>query len=753
MKVYALLLLWICSAAAQVDPRGARPVVPNTRSEKCATQKEWPFCTDEEWGPKCPSGCRMQGLLENYDHGFLKRVERIRGLLDQSTNKHRSADQVSRQTFDFLREKLTIDSGNDNNYFDMAQTLRQRITEMKIKIDQQLQVLGALKERVKEQVADMQKLEVDIDMKLRTCKGSCKTYNSYSVDHEEYVALEKQMNQLDTLSNQNIESVGTLHVMKSRPLKDAVVSSIYKSKDAAAQQKTEDMFPQVNTVQLYLEAEGSSSSPATISKVPGTSLSPGTTPSDPSTSHKSITELGGDGGDPFTLGGGFDSLGQPAISTKSVSCTKRIRTVVVNTDDGPVQRMEEYMDGGPECQSFTKGGMGSLFPSLTSGTKTVHFTSSSKGSVVDPAGLDLGAFLTDNAEDDLPDFHARSVKSARVERQADYVGKDCVAAHQFHLNGESNGLFKIQAAATAAVVTVYCQQEGLMGGWLLAQQRETGAVSFNRTWAEYRNGFGNVDAQGSGEFWLVCLRLNQNGPQSLSHDRKRSYCRRKSQPPMCTDHDWTSRCPSGCRIQGLILEHEKKVENKLRNVCKMAKTYEDTAEKSMSTTAKIYHKSRENIINTTALHVRFVKGAEDLTKNLTSLRNQSKSLVVKMTELKENIQKQLEDLLRTEVEVDMRLRSCLGSCQSGFPFSVNLEDYVTLRSQTEQMNNGERKSDDAKLRTIPQIRTSPVDFGPEPSPVYKTLKTVLDEGLNLFEDLRPQRLKLDILDLSELEEN
>lgn len=41
-----------------------------------------------------------------------------------------------------------------------------------------------------------------------------------------------------------------------------------------------------------------------------------------------------------------------------------------------------------------------------------------------------------------------------------------------------------------------------MGGWLVVQQRESGSVSFNRTWAEYRDGFGSLDAQGKGEFWL-----------------------------------------------------------------------------------------------------------------------------------------------------------------------------------------------------------------------------------------------------------
>lgn len=47
-----------------------------------------------------------------------------------------------------------------------------------------------------------------------------------------------------------------------------------------------------------------------------------------------------------------------------------------------------------------------------------------------------------------------------------------------------------------------------MGGWLLVQQRDSGALSFNRTWAEYRNGFGSLDMQGKGEFWLGSQNLH-----------------------------------------------------------------------------------------------------------------------------------------------------------------------------------------------------------------------------------------------------
>ncbi|XP_054912139.1 fibrinogen alpha chain-like [Poeciliopsis prolifica] len=525
MKKLSLLLCLVSVAITQavlLDPRGARPVEPSTRDEKCATQREWPFCSDDDWNSKCPSGCRIQGLLDKNDHELLKKIAKIRSLLDQHKARHRSVDLVSKQTYDILREKLTLDTGNDNMYYDLAQTLRQRITEMKVRIERQHQALAALKSRVKDQVAEMLKLEVDIDIKLRSCKGSCGGHTVYQVDRDSYVTLDKQVNQLDAQAAQSVDTVRTLYVMKSRPLQDVIVDSRFKSKDVAAQ-RTEDLFPQVNTVQFILEEEGSSSSPATVSKVPGTSHS--TSPSSPSSSSsssgspsKSITELSGRGDGDFISG--FDGTGLAAppsmgVSTKTVSCTRTIRRTVVHTKDGPVERVEE-VGGGPGCDGtvgLSKGGLGSLFPTLGGSTSSSSFSSfhssGSKGSILadsksglNPFGTDFGAFMTDNTEDDLPDFHARSVKSAVVERQADFVGTDCVDVHQKHLKGEANGLFRIKPAGSMAAMEVYCHQEGIMGGWLLVQQRESGSVSFNRSWAEYRDGFGSVDALGKGEFWL-----------------------------------------------------------------------------------------------------------------------------------------------------------------------------------------------------------------------------------------------------------
>ncbi|XP_044039857.1 uncharacterized protein LOC122870120 isoform X2 [Siniperca chuatsi] len=527
-------LICVASALATVvDPRGARPVEQGTRADKCATQREWPFCTDDEWGSKCPSGCRIQGLMDKYDHSLLKKIEKIRSLLDQNRVKHRSTDQVSKQTYDFLKEKLILEAGNDNNYYDLAQSLRQRITDLKIKIDRQLRILGALKDRVKDQVVEMQRLEVDIDIKLRSCKGSCKGYSEYQVDQESYVALNKQINQLDSHSAQNIETVGTLYVMKSRPLQSVTVDSVFKSKNVegsmAGQQKA-DLFPEVKTVHLVLEEEGSSSSPATISKVP------------------------------------------------------------------------------------------------------------------------------------------------------------------------------------------------------------------------------------------VCTRLkqqNQDGRQPPRHTQtyRKQRCRAKSDVALCSDDDWVSKCPSGCRLQGLISQMESEVERKLRKVCKTAKMYEDAAEKSMTMTAHIYNNNRRDIVNRYTSELKFVEHAEGLARNLTSLRKRSSGMSQQLEELRRIVQKQMEDLYRTEVDIDMKLRACHGSCRLALVFSVDHPSYQTLQTDMDQMDKTltQRRKAATPPKDIPHIKLQHIDVGPAPSAEYKTIPMVQRELLTLFEDIGQNQIVLEesadaeALDPAELE--
>ncbi|XP_072291063.1 uncharacterized protein [Eucyclogobius newberryi] len=67
------------------------------------------------------------------------------------------------------------------------------------------------------------------------------------------------------------------------------------------------------------------------------------------------------------------------------------------------------------------------------------------------------------------------------------------------LRGHTNsGPHQVTPDPRGGSALVLCDMEEDGGGWTVLQRRQDGSVSFNRSWAEYRDGFGNLD----GEFWL-----------------------------------------------------------------------------------------------------------------------------------------------------------------------------------------------------------------------------------------------------------
>ncbi|KPP80248.1 hypothetical protein Z043_100121, partial [Scleropages formosus] len=82
-------------------------------------------------------------------------------------------------------------------------------------------------------------------------------------------------------------------------------------------------------------------------------------------------------------------------------------------------------------------------------------------------------------------------------KQADEEKKFRDCADLFQAGFTKNGVYTVYLNVLETK-KVYCNMESAGGGWTVIQRREDGSMDFQRTWKEYKMGFGSV----SGEHWL-----------------------------------------------------------------------------------------------------------------------------------------------------------------------------------------------------------------------------------------------------------
>ncbi|XP_007496272.1 fibrinogen alpha chain [Monodelphis domestica] len=618
--------------------RGPRVV---ERVQSSCKETDWPFCSDDDWTYKCPSGCRIKGLMDETNEDFTNRVTKIRNLLFDHQRNNKDSSSVTRNIMELLRGNMANDNTNNNALNQVTEDLRRRIEVLKRKVTEQVQNIVSLQTNIRNQLVEMKRLEVDIDIKIRSCKGSCSRSLDRELDTKSYEDQQKQLEQVASINLYPSREVQYLPNLKMKQV-NFLVPGKFKSQASAPEWRA---LADMKQMEMVLEIPGRDRNSPTVSSPRETgseygstrvgdyyrlgsgressgTQNPGNTgsrprenpgsdnfrpdssgyenighgiprPAPPEWGHTDwsrVEEPSGDvsskasgtfhmskevsGGEKeFVLSGEKAKSGATTITRRS--CSKTITKTVVGPD-GNKQMTKEVINSkdGDDCSdfdfehpeegSFTFTGLSSLdefhrrhpehaafFNTDSTGTRFHSTTHRGDSSYVSETSQGAGSkIFTQDSGSHLdigePDFfphreastsssHKTSVSSSKIfskgsknfkmadeaegeflreegtfiqarsskrSQSRDRSARDCDDVLQIHPSGAPSGLFNIKPAGSSKFVSVYCDQETSLGGWLLIQQRRDGSLNFNRTWQDYKRGFGKVNDEGEGEFWL-----------------------------------------------------------------------------------------------------------------------------------------------------------------------------------------------------------------------------------------------------------
>ncbi|XP_051888519.1 fibrinogen alpha chain-like [Pristis pectinata] len=229
--VLGLIICFIHLSVSTLSPRGPRPTeFGHLRSSSCSEQNKWPICTDDDLGPKCPSGCRMQGLIDVKNQENDERVRDIRRLLEEYSKMFGNTHITVTEAINRIRQSLDGLGRFGDNYYQQVDHLNSRLTILQNRINEQINKINRLRNTILEQFNEITRLEVDIDIKIRACKGSCKKSFIYNIDRERNAQLAKNLMSMTSFRIERIEYGKPTHTFKIRLLK-GVTNTNYKTAD------------------------------------------------------------------------------------------------------------------------------------------------------------------------------------------------------------------------------------------------------------------------------------------------------------------------------------------------------------------------------------------------------------------------------------------------------------------------------------------------------------------------------------------
>ncbi|MCQ7855546.1 hypothetical protein NP245_23890 [Salmonella enterica] len=138
----------------------------------------------------------MKGLIDEVNEDFTNRINKLKNSLFDFQKNNKDSNSLTRNIMEILRGDFANANNNDNTYNQVSEDLRSRIEILKRKVIEKAQQIQVLQNNVRAQLIDMKRLEVDIDIKIRSCKGSCSRSLAREVNLKDYEDQQKQLEQV-----------------------------------------------------------------------------------------------------------------------------------------------------------------------------------------------------------------------------------------------------------------------------------------------------------------------------------------------------------------------------------------------------------------------------------------------------------------------------------------------------------------------------------------------------------------------------
>ncbi|KAK2116367.1 hypothetical protein P7K49_006993 [Saguinus oedipus] len=164
----------------------------------------------------------MKGLIDEVNQDFTNRINKLKNALFDYQKNNKDSNSLTRNIMEILRGDFASANNRDNTYNRVSEDLRSRIEVLRRKVIEKVQQIQLLQNNVRDQLVDMKRLEVDIDIKIRSCKGSCSRALAREIDLKDYEDQQKQLEQViakDLLPSRDRQH---LPLIKMNPVSDLV---------------------------------------------------------------------------------------------------------------------------------------------------------------------------------------------------------------------------------------------------------------------------------------------------------------------------------------------------------------------------------------------------------------------------------------------------------------------------------------------------------------------------------------------------